>query len=263
MNLTDRRIIDRLKENTGTHMLDSGGAYGRNWERNQGKDFVNEPYATVTFGGGVEYYRSLFHFLSENVEYDYRLQSAFTRFAHSKEMADECWVVCMEEFAKRRGGNEGRETLFTNNSYNGESNLSQVIQYTAWYDNDGSCYGLVQIHGGCDVRGGYSTPLAVRLDGLFELACSADGYIRCAKCGASWHTDDDYNWYGEEYNANLCDNPEQLKLFEVERNTLYTADLKTFKEVKEPTDEPGTLYVDSEGHGHCPYCKEGIIEAAA
>ena len=28
-----------LTENTGKHMLDSGGAYGRHWERNQKKSF--------------------------------------------------------------------------------------------------------------------------------------------------------------------------------------------------------------------------------
>ena len=37
-------IYKMLTENTGVHMLDSGGAYGRNWERNQVKtieDFEN------------------------------------------------------------------------------------------------------------------------------------------------------------------------------------------------------------------------------
>lgn len=31
-------IASMLTENTGRHMLDSGGAYGRNWERNHGRD---------------------------------------------------------------------------------------------------------------------------------------------------------------------------------------------------------------------------------
>lgn len=32
---TERVLIAMLTENTGRHMLDSGGAYGRNWERNR------------------------------------------------------------------------------------------------------------------------------------------------------------------------------------------------------------------------------------
>lgn len=32
---TKHLIYEMLTENTGRHMLDSGGAYGRNWERNQ------------------------------------------------------------------------------------------------------------------------------------------------------------------------------------------------------------------------------------
>ena len=42
-------IADMLQENTGRHMLDSGGAYGRNWERNQGRDFDSEPYGRAEF----------------------------------------------------------------------------------------------------------------------------------------------------------------------------------------------------------------------
>ena len=39
-----------LMENTGTHFLDSGGANGRMWQRNQAKtieDFDNELEATI------------------------------------------------------------------------------------------------------------------------------------------------------------------------------------------------------------------------
>ena len=41
----EQTIFEMITENTGSHMLDSGGAYGRNWQRNQGKtidDFKNE-----------------------------------------------------------------------------------------------------------------------------------------------------------------------------------------------------------------------------
>ena len=42
------------------------------------------------------------------------------------------------------------------NTYNGGSDLSQVLQGAWLEDADGDTYLLLQIHGGCDVRGGYT-----------------------------------------------------------------------------------------------------------
>jgi len=44
-------LAGMFTENTGRHMLDSGGAYGRNWEHNQGRttaDFLNALWARST-----------------------------------------------------------------------------------------------------------------------------------------------------------------------------------------------------------------------
>jgi hypothetical protein len=41
------------------------------------------------------------------------------------------------------------------NSYNGDSDLSQIIQ-GSWLTVDDEQYLLLQIHGGCDARGGYT-----------------------------------------------------------------------------------------------------------
>jgi hypothetical protein len=48
MKQLDQLLFSMFTENTGRHMLDSGGAYGRNWERNQNKaveDFIDQPSA--------------------------------------------------------------------------------------------------------------------------------------------------------------------------------------------------------------------------
>ena len=62
----------------------------------------------------------------------------------------------VEDYADHMGWN----VAFSENSYNRDSNLSQVIQYTV-YDS-----GLValQVHGGCDVRGGYTAPRIFAID---------------------------------------------------------------------------------------------------
>ena len=56
------------------------------------------------------------------------------------------------------------------NSYNWNANFSQVIQYTMMkhIDTDED-YVLLQIHGGCDVRGGYTDAK------LFKLKCEEWG----------------------------------------------------------------------------------------
>jgi hypothetical protein len=45
--------------------------------------------------------------------------------------------------------------VHTFNTYNGESELSQILQ-GSWIELDGYQYVLLQIHGGCDARGGYT-----------------------------------------------------------------------------------------------------------
>ena len=50
MKTVEQTIYEMLIENTGTHMLDSGGANGRNWQKNQNlklEDFKNQPSATA------------------------------------------------------------------------------------------------------------------------------------------------------------------------------------------------------------------------
>jgi hypothetical protein len=68
---TESAIAAMLTENTGRHFLDSGGAYGRNWERNQNRAFEAEPATTLSFRyGEIEVTHNVFHFLKEKLSYD-------------------------------------------------------------------------------------------------------------------------------------------------------------------------------------------------
>ena len=51
---TKEIIYGMLIENTGTHFLDSGGAYGRAWERNQGKT-IKGTVLKLSIQGMVKY----------------------------------------------------------------------------------------------------------------------------------------------------------------------------------------------------------------
>lgn len=45
--------------------------------------------------------------------------------------------------------------LNTFNTYNGDSDLSQILQ-GSWLEINDEQYILIQVHGGCDARGGYT-----------------------------------------------------------------------------------------------------------
>jgi hypothetical protein len=162
---TQKVLAAMLTENTGRHMLDSGGAYGRHWERNGGltaEDFAKRPVATWVWRG--EYVvLDVFHWLSERVEYAEELDAELERFA--EERPDDGWLAIAEEFAEQRWPESSRTTV---NTYNSEDSLSQTLQYVhVNYDSsyDGEEYVLLQIHGGCDVRGGYTRPRVFAVTG--------------------------------------------------------------------------------------------------
>ena len=163
-------IHKMLIENTGRHFLDSGGAYGRLWEKNQGKtlgDFQNEApaYLDISSGvyNGVKSYDfsvgvSLYHKLVACLELDqYCIE--FNSLAVDNWQNDQFYGVSDSggEWLENKGFTESRE-WFTGgfNSYNFNSNLSQDIQGHILDSENGDKYVLLQIHGGCDIRGGYT-----------------------------------------------------------------------------------------------------------
>lgn len=155
-------VYKMLTENTGKAMCDSGGSDGRMWQRNQSKtlkDFIAQPECWLD----VERYNSrlevnptisVFHYLIQNLELD-NICDSFNR----KKVLD--WDS--EEFY---GVSSKGETFIMNqftvkgdswNTYNWDSNFSQTMQGVELEHNvTGDRYVLLQIHGGADVRGGYT-----------------------------------------------------------------------------------------------------------
>lgn len=147
-------LAGMMVENTGRHMLDSGGAYGREWERNQGMtraDFDARPSAYWDWNGYPTL--DMYHYLAERLEYVPVLDRFLGVFSESDGRERDPWLVIMEEFAEYVGG----ENIRTGNSYNDETFLSGVFQWVE-FDFDDQRFVLLQVHGGCDVRGGYTRP---------------------------------------------------------------------------------------------------------
>ena len=155
-------------------MLDSGGGGNRNWQKNQGKtieDFENEDEETITFDPRFkELYRrvSVYHYLSELTQdeicRDFNMMNTSSDwegeyYGTSRKAAD--FLDSLEDF----------ELVNDWNTYNGDSDLSQVLQGTTFKNDDDEYYFLIQIHGGADVRGGYTDAK------LFKSSYHNDGLI--------------------------------------------------------------------------------------
>ena len=165
---TNELIYSMLVENTGSHMLDSGGAYGRNHQRNASKtieDFENEPEEQIIVGKyGLERTISVYHYLN-GLDTD-EICDKFNELNTNPDDWDaedekdgylygvsiKAWDF-IRDLQNVRGFDVEIERSF--NTYNGESDLSQILQGTNLTIND-EYYYLIQIHGGCDARGGYT-----------------------------------------------------------------------------------------------------------
>jgi hypothetical protein len=248
---TQSVIAKMLKENTGQHFLDSGGAYGRNWEKNQTRRFDSEPATIMSIDQhDISITHNVYHFLKENVSYSAEWTAMFNRFAKRSENRDEGWLALMEDFADKYGTEK-----YTVNTYNGNDLLSQVLQYTAFIAAHEWVY-LIQIHGGCDVRGGYTAPKAFTGD-EYVLARNADASIYCQRETRQltltgdedephyWNTDDGYHFYYQ----GACGFGAGTQLEAYERKQIETRDEWT----------PGTLCYFDDGRGLCPKCGTDLV----
>jgi len=214
-NRVERQLISMLTENTSAHFLDSGGAYGRAWQRNRGiMDWHDISETEVdtdvwthedTPTWGVSITRNIFPYLANRLALDKdttRLNSQFTRFANRKENEDMGWPQLMEAFVDfLHESNEDIRKQGGGNTYNGESTLSQVLQYEIFTeDKSGECYAILQIHGGADVRGGYTRPHIFKALDDYSEGCPSfifdehDIYASC-KCVNASSDDCGYHWY--------------------------------------------------------------------
>ena len=156
----EKIIYKMLTESTGEHFLDSGGAYGRHWQRNQKKslnDFKNEKY--ITFDDDLAT-KSLFHHLTESLTFNSELTNKLNnwierdKYHYSDNPKGRCNdMESVEQFMS--------EIIYPDKkinchyTYNEDNVLSQDIQfiYSEIYETD---IIAVSIHNGCDARGGFT-----------------------------------------------------------------------------------------------------------
>jgi hypothetical protein len=231
---TESVLAEMLGENTGRHMLDSGGKSGRHWQRNQGVDFDSQPTATVDSFGFLPTL-NVYHWLLERVAFAPEMDAKLQAFVETPEMERECGLVCMEAFVEKHfpeaTGIYGDGKPFTVNTYNGECSLSQTLQFHFFRVDGETPYIALQIHGGADVRGGYTMPR------IFEVADDDAAIFSCAgvsahcdnaECEASWYSDDGgYHFYAND---------------------------------REEDFQGGDIEANEDGHYVCPECGKGHLQ---
>ena len=194
---TELQLYSMLRENTGIELLDSGGAYGRHWQRNAKlslQDFRDRPavsFRPAVYGTRLELdvTLDLFHFLNDTVSYEKDMDELFHRYVDAKqkdffEYWDDHWMVynvnthehedtgghgygdfswpkAINSFVKWANQNDSKYhnkwqfdgEKFSGYTYNEENALSQDFTY-----RQAGEYIFIEIHGGCDARGGFTYP---------------------------------------------------------------------------------------------------------
>lgn len=157
-------VQSMLTENTGTHFLDSGGENGRQWQRNQGVDFDAQPRVDA------DGYVSVYHYLCEILEEDYFTEE-INEVLEGKEYH---WVQEVEDILI----DEGYDLDFTEakNTYNYENNISQDLLFIE-FSFESEQYVILQVHGGADIRGGYTQARVFKLTGYLDSLVDIHGTI--------------------------------------------------------------------------------------
>jgi hypothetical protein len=214
--VTNEEIIaNQLAENTGRHFLDSGGAYGRMWERNQARAKATGQTILESFqaesrawwdGYGVTL--SAFHWMTEHLDYDagmtHRLQRwinlswiGLAQYERGRE-TNSCATIdeWIDLHVKKKWFEPHPEFGGWTNTYNHENLLSQDLLFTCFATTDKHPYSpdesfvAMSTHNGADARGGYSDFKIYRCD-PYEMWDWDDFAAHCPQC--EQHPDDPAN----------------------------------------------------------------------
>lgn len=181
---TQTRIYEMLTENTGSHFLDSGMSNGRHWQQNQGHtihEWMQRPSAILETEYGTYPTLDLFGFLTARLELTERaqeFQQAFDVWINEDSERSPYSCGDIEEWAQQfHDGGDFKEVRIAN-SYNWDNYLSQTIQYVD-FQFLGHAYTVLQVHGGADVRGGYTRPQVFETQSLYWSYDMQNAEINC------------------------------------------------------------------------------------
>lgn len=167
----EQTLLNMFTEPVGKHLLDSGSIYGYNFEKNKDRDLLNEKLISLDDGMVTV---NTAKYLIEHLEFDFDDVTDYI----NEVIAEQKWHWVDEvsineiEFIYP----EVEEINDTYNTYNYDSYLDSVlIGRTLKINNE--YYTLLQVHGGCDVRGGYTDVKCFKTDYCIESLPTTIGII--------------------------------------------------------------------------------------
>lgn len=249
-----------LTERTPTSILDSGGAYGYHFEDHRRTAEIGDdawesenPPARLEDGRVII---SLYAYLLEKLDFAEEEDQKFQSFCEERDVAgltaQHAYLDFLREVVhgeKLYSFHEGWEPEIIN-SYNGDCSLDQTIQFFVWTEPEyGDAFICLSIHGGCDVRGGYTHPRIFQVGDRYNEPTDFlrwnDVGMMCDLCDASWHSDNGgYDWY-----------PDGRGNGRVKGDTLKQRVVITI-------DEDGDEDVEVLDEYVCPCCEDGTLAVA-
>jgi hypothetical protein len=162
---------------------------GRNWQRNQG--FTLEQWKqrreAIVEQDGLYPTLDLFHFLKRRLTLTEKardLQKWFVDYCETN-MASPFDCSTLETFADEVALGI---TYTVANSYNWENFLSQDVQFVD-FKIDGDNFTLLQIHGGADIRGGYTAPQVFETVSEYWVYDCQDASLSCTNKDCELYAD--------------------------------------------------------------------------
>lgn len=258
---TEAVLRSMFQENTGASFLDSGSAYGRNWQRMQNANFDKMQHS-------IEFHKwnadnedieleatiNTFRYCVDQLDYAKEWDVMFQQFCNLEENAELNHLALPDAFLEYLGNCEeeyeiagiyGENEPFTVNTYNEETDLDQVLQYVG-FTIDGEDLVILSVHGGCDVRGGYTMPR------IFSPSQGLDEFIGHGRFSASVGCSEGHSWYKEDYNNWMPNDDEISKTLE---NTLFGEEKVVYQVANlEDYNAVDLDFNEETKTAHCPAC---------
>ena len=182
MNTTTCQILGKmLREDTGRVLIDGGDYHGRHFEsRRKIKSFAKLPYAKLAFMAGDEpvVLKNTYLALAEFLTYSPDMTRLFR-----KSVSNQFSVYEIEKFADETSECKHECCRLGGNSHNmDDCTLDSAIQFET-FSRDDKTYVILQIHGGCDSRWGYTLPRVFEIEGAMEFLSEIIQIGGCCSCG--------------------------------------------------------------------------------
>jgi hypothetical protein len=191
---TSEAVAMMMQENTGRHMLDSGGYGGRRWEQLAGVNMDNLPQSEF---GQYGYTQSMYHYLVDSLTLNRDLTTLYHEYDGADEQSDVSYFVTIVQWLEDVMGYGYQEVI---NTYNFENTIDGVFQAWRFEDANGDEHIALQTHNGADVRGGYSKPFIFdfKEDYYAFLSGLSNANVYCDSCDNRWWTDYGNGWESDD-----------------------------------------------------------------